>query len=50
MFELANLGFVGTAYDLADPLTKHVKNTHLDKQIDTRVVNHPVEESVTTHR
>jgi hypothetical protein len=30
-FELANLGFVRTAYNLADPMTKHVKNTHLEK-------------------
>jgi hypothetical protein len=27
-FELANLGFVRTAYNLADPMTKYVKNTH----------------------
>jgi hypothetical protein len=46
-FELANLGFVRTAYNLADPITKHVKNTHLDKILDTKVVDHPVEEYVT---
>jgi hypothetical protein len=36
-----------TAYNLADPTTKHVKNTHLKKLLDTRVVDHPVEEYVT---
>jgi hypothetical protein len=46
-FELANLGFVRTAYNLADPTTKHVKNTHLGKLLDTGVVHHPVEEYVT---
>jgi hypothetical protein len=46
-FELANLGFVRTAYKLADPMTKHVKNTHLDKLLDTGVVDHPVEEYIT---
>jgi hypothetical protein len=39
-FELANLGFVRTAYNLADPMTKHVKNTNLDKLLDTGVVDH----------
>jgi hypothetical protein len=42
-FELANLGFVRTAYNLADHMTKHVKNTHLDKLLDTGEVDHPVE-------
>jgi hypothetical protein len=28
-FELANLGFVRTAYNLADPLTKHVTKTRI---------------------
>jgi hypothetical protein len=46
-FAHVNLGFVGTAYNLADPMTKHVKNTHYDKLLDTRVVDHPVEEYVT---
>jgi hypothetical protein len=46
-FELANLGFVRTAYNMADPMTKHVKNTHLEKLLDTGVVNHPVEKYVT---
>jgi hypothetical protein len=46
-FELANLGFVRTAYNLADPMTKHVKNTHLVKVLDTIVVDYPVEEYVT---
>jgi hypothetical protein len=46
-FELANLGFVRTAYNLADPMTKHVKNTHLGKLLDTGVVDHPFEEYVT---
>jgi hypothetical protein len=46
-FELANQGFVRTAYSLADPMTKHVNNTHLDKLLDTGVVDHPVEENVT---
>jgi hypothetical protein len=45
--ELANLGFVRTAYNLADPMTKYVKNTHLDKLLDTRVVDHPVDEYIT---
>jgi hypothetical protein len=45
-FELANLGFVRTAYNLADPMTKYVK-THLEKLLDTGVVDHPVEEYVT---
>jgi hypothetical protein len=45
--ELANLGFVRTACNLADPMTKHVKNSHLDKLQDTGVVDHPVEEYVT---
>jgi hypothetical protein len=40
-FELANLGFVRTAYNLAGIMTKHVKNTHLDKLLDTGVVGHP---------
>jgi hypothetical protein len=35
------------AYNLAEPMTKHVKNTHLDKLHDTGVVDHPVEEYVT---
>jgi hypothetical protein len=43
-FELANLGFVRIAYKLADPMIKHVNNTHLDKLLDTRVVDHPFEE------
>jgi hypothetical protein len=30
-----------------DPMTKHAKNTHLDKLFDTGVVDHPVEEYVT---
>jgi hypothetical protein len=46
-FELANLGFVRTAYNLADPVTKHVINTHLDKLFDATEVDHPVEEYVT---
>jgi hypothetical protein len=46
-FELANLGFVRTAYNLTDPMTKHVKNTHLVKLLDTGVVDHPVKEYVT---
>jgi hypothetical protein len=46
-FELANIGFVRTANNLADPMTKHVKNTHLEKLLDTGVVDHPVEEHVT---
>jgi hypothetical protein len=46
-FELANLGFVRTAYNLADPMTKHVKNTHLEKLLETGVVDHPVEEYIT---
>jgi hypothetical protein len=46
-FELANLEFVRTEYNLADPMTKHVKNTHLDELLDTGVVDHPVEEIVT---
>jgi hypothetical protein len=28
-------------------MTKHVKNTHLDKPLDTGVVDHPVEVYVT---
>jgi uridine kinase len=28
-------------------MTRHVKNTHLDKLLDTEVVDHPVEEYVT---
>jgi hypothetical protein len=40
-FELANLGFVRMAYNLADPMTKHVNNTHLDKLLDTGVVDYP---------
>jgi hypothetical protein len=43
MFELDNLGFVRTAFNLADPMTKYVKNTHSDKLLDTGVVNHLVE-------
>jgi hypothetical protein len=46
-FELSDIGFVKTAYNLADPTTKHVKNTHIDKLFDTGVVDHPVEEYVT---
>jgi hypothetical protein len=42
-FELANLGFERTAYNLADPMIKHVKNTHLEKLLDTGMVDHPVE-------
>jgi hypothetical protein len=38
---------VRTAHNLADPMTKHVKNTNLDKLLDTGVVDHPVEEYVT---
>jgi hypothetical protein len=34
-FELANLGFVRTAYNLADPMTKHVK-TRILKSSSTR--------------
>jgi hypothetical protein len=30
-FELANLGFVRTAYNLADPMTKHVKKNAFRK-------------------
>jgi hypothetical protein len=45
--ELVNLGFVRTAYSLADPMMKHVKKTHLDKLLDTGVVGHPVKEFVT---
>jgi hypothetical protein len=29
-FELANLVFVLAAYNLSDPMTKHVKTTHLE--------------------
>jgi hypothetical protein len=46
-FELANLGFVRTAYILADSMANYLKNTHLDKLFDTGVVDHPVEENVT---
>jgi hypothetical protein len=46
--ELSNLEFVRGAYNLADPFTKHVKNTHLDKLLDTGVVDNPVEEYVTS--
>jgi hypothetical protein len=28
-------------------MTKYVKNTHLDKLLDTEVVDYPVEENVT---
>jgi hypothetical protein len=45
--ELTNLGFVRTADNLADPMTKYVKNNHLDKLFDTGVVYHPVKEYVT---
>jgi hypothetical protein len=38
---------VRAAEHLADPMTKHVKHTHLDKLLDTGVVDHPVEEYVT---
>jgi hypothetical protein len=38
---------VRTAYNLADPMTKHDKNTYLEKLLDTEVVDHPVEEYVT---
>jgi hypothetical protein len=38
---------VTTAYNLADPMTKHVKNTHLVKLLDTGVVDQIVEEYVT---
>jgi hypothetical protein len=46
-FELANLEFERTAYNLADPMTKYVKNTHLEKLLGTKVVDHPVEKYVT---
>jgi hypothetical protein len=46
-FDLANLGFVRTAFNLADSMLKHVKNTHLDKLLATGMVDHPVEEYVT---
>jgi hypothetical protein len=46
-FELANLGFVRTAYNLADPMTKHVKITRLDKILDMGVVDHSIAECVT---
>jgi hypothetical protein len=46
-FELASLWFARTAYNLADPMTRHVKNTPLGKLLDTGVVNHLVEEYVT---
>jgi hypothetical protein len=46
-FELANLGFVRTACNLAGPMTKDVKNTHSDKLLDTGVVDYPVKEYVT---
>jgi hypothetical protein len=49
-FELSNLGFVRTAYNLADPMVKQGKNKHLDKLLDTGVVDHPVEEYVTRAR
>jgi hypothetical protein len=45
-FELANLGFMRTAYNLADPMTKQVK-TRIDELLDMGVVDHPVEEYVT---
>jgi hypothetical protein len=41
--ELANVGFMRTAYNLSDPMTKHVKNTYLEKLLDTGAVDHPVE-------
>jgi hypothetical protein len=34
-------------YNLADRMTKHVKSTHVDKLLETGVVDHPVEEHVT---
>jgi hypothetical protein len=46
-FELANLGSVRTACNLADHMTKHVKSTHLGKLLDTGIMDHPVEEYVT---
>jgi hypothetical protein len=39
--------FVQTAFNLADPRKKHVRNTNLDKLLDTGVVEHSVEEYVT---
>jgi hypothetical protein len=36
--ELANIEFVRSAYNLADPMTKHVKDTHLDKLLETGMV------------
>jgi hypothetical protein len=38
---------VRTAYNLADPMTKHVKNRHFDKLLHTTVVDHLVEEYFT---
>jgi hypothetical protein len=38
---------VRTAYNQADPKTKHVKNMHLEMLLESRVVDHPVEEYVT---
>jgi hypothetical protein len=46
-FELAHIGFVRTEYNLADPMTKHVKNTHSYKLLDKGVVDHPIEEYIT---
>jgi hypothetical protein len=39
--------FGRTAYNMAAPTTKHVRNNLLAKLLDTRVVDHPVEEYVT---
>jgi hypothetical protein len=35
------------AYNLTYPMIEHFKNTHLEKLLNTRVVDHPVEKYVT---
>jgi hypothetical protein len=42
-FEPANLRIVRTAYNMADPMTKPVKLTHLERLLDTVVVDHSVD-------
>jgi hypothetical protein len=45
-FEVDNIGFIRTAYNIADPLTKNVNNAVLDTLLETGKLSHPVDEFI----
>jgi Reverse transcriptase (RNA-dependent DNA polymerase) len=45
-FEVDNIGFIRTVYNIADPLTKNTTNVVMDKLLRTGKLSHPVDEFI----